>query len=506
MADNIGGLFDSFMPHGHCYLWRPDILWLNVLSDLGIAIAYFAIPIITYYLLSKRKDTPFLSIIRMFSIFILACGITHVLSVWNVWNGDYGIHGIAKAITAIISVATAIMLIPVIPKVLEYRSPEQLEATNQALQVEVKERQQAEERFLTFLDSTPDATIIVDDDGVIEFVNKQAIRLFGYTKKQFIGMQVNSLIPYFIKQEYNQSSAESRYPNSNDLGPELGLYGKKYSGEEFPVEISIAQIKNADMPCSAVSIRDMTERLETQSHIETLQSEIAHVSRLSTMGEMASGLAHELNQPLAAISLYSDATLSTINDGSTSDPEVKVMLEKMYEQSQRAGEIIQNLRQFIQKGDTKKENEDFNDLISQSIKLIETETKKNKINVEVSLDKNIDKVYMDRIQIAQVLINLLRNSIDSINTANKSDRLIKVTTKLDNDNVLLSVEDNGSGIDSEIIEKVFKPFESTKSEGMGMGMGLSISRTIIQSHRGRIWPDISLKDGACFNFSLPMTE
>jgi len=300
------------MPHGHCYLWRPDILWLNVLSDAGIALAYFSIPILLYYFLKKRPDVPFRPVLYIFSIFILACGITHLLGIWTVWHGDYGIHGVAKMVTALVSVATATMLYPVIPQLLALRSPLELEVANQALAHEVLERKQAEDQFRTFLESTPDATLIINTDGVIDYVNHQASVLFEYSQKDLTGMQIEALIlDQFNERLTNYRKNNFKSSTSRSMGSGLERRGITKNGKEYPVEISLGQVRATNRMLVSASIRDISERKKIETQVKQLQSDLSHVARLSTMGEMASGLAHELNQPLTAIAQYCDASIST---------------------------------------------------------------------------------------------------------------------------------------------------------------------------------------------------
>lgn len=371
-------LLDNFMPHGVCYQWRPDILWLNVASDMAIGFAYFSIPIALFYFLRNREDVPFRGVVRMFSVFILACGVTHFMSVFNVWNGYYGIQGVLKAITALASIATALMLYPVMPKLLALKSPRELEHSNRALQQEIEHRQYSE-------------------------------------------MQTSRL-----------------------------------------------------------------------------QHELAHMGRLTAMGQMATGLAHELNQPLLAISQSADTATLAANE-SHEDPELVECLEDIQKQTQRAGGIIGALRQFASKDIVNRSVIDLHALIGQTIQLVKSDSRAGDVNIQ-SIVGDIAKPTVDRVQIAQVLLNLLRNGIDAITYGNSSDRCIFITTCQKGDLITVKVEDTGSGLDPGI--EPFKAFQSSKVDGMGMG--LSISRSIIESHGGKLWVDKNSKAGARFAFTLPL--
>ncbi len=374
---------ESFMPHGMCYAWRPDILWLHVFSDAAIAIAYFTIPYALVRTLRKRKYTPFRGTVVMFSIFILACGVTHAMSIVVVWNGYYAIQGVFKAITAIASIGTAIMLYPIMPQVFALRSPVELELeeSNSALQQEMDQRKRTEEQSLE------------------------------------------------------------------------------------------------------------------------LQNELAHIGRLTTMGQMATGLAHELNQPLLAISQSADTALLSAQENASTSAELLECLEDIQSQTQRAGEIIRALRQFVSKDTATRSDLDLNSLVEQTIRLLNSDALKHNVKIESDLNP-IPNPNVDRVQIAQVLVNLLRNSIDAVGANHSHNRRTSVGTHLDGEEIVVVVKDNGPGLDDGIVP--FKPFESSKSEGMGMG--LSISRSIVESHGGKLWFEEAAGIGTRFIFTLPLTR
>lgn len=373
-------LLESFMPHGMCYAWRPDILWLNVTSDAAIAIAYFSIPFALFHFLRKKMDAPFRGVVVMFSVFILACGLTHVMSIIIVWNGYYGIQGMLKAITAVASIGTAIMLYPIMPKMLALRSPSELEASNDALEQEMEQRK-------------------------------------------------------------------------------------------------LTEIQSSE-----------------------LQNELAHIGRITTMGQMATGLAHELNQPLLAISQSADTALFAAKDSTDNDPELVECLEDIQAQTQRAGEIIRALRQFMSKDTANRSGLDLNTLIEQTIRLIQPDARKHSVTLKAKLN-DIPEPNVDRVQIAQVLVNLLSNGVDAIAGANSHKRQVTVETHRDDNEITVVVDDTGPGLSEGV--KPFKAFESSKSDGMGMG--LSISRSIIESHGGKLWFEETVSSGARFLFTLPLT-
>ena len=495
--------FERMMPHGYCYAWQPGVLWLNVFSDAAIALAYFSIPITLMVFLRRRSDLPFSWVISLFSMFILACGFTHSMGIWTVWNGDYGIHGLVKLVAALVSVTTAIVLVPVMPRALAFRSPAEYEAKNLALERQVASRERAETQFRSFLESAPDATVIVDETGIIKIVNAQAETLFGYDRDELIGKPLGTV----ILDQFGEDPAKHPHRANTDPGRRLSGTAKERrcktkDGNTLPVEINLSPVGTPDEPLISVAIRDISERRQLETQRLTLQSEMAHVTRLSTMGEMATGLAHELNQPLTAITQYCDAALSSITNDGDIDPELTDTLNEIREQAYRAGEIIRQLRQFVRKGETEKSLITLNQLVRQTVRFVEADARENGVQISLSLAEDVAEVTLNRVQIAQVLVNLLRNSIDAFDPAANDRKMITVSTSRNGKAIDVAVHDTGPGI--ACTTSIFEPFHSNKATGLGMG--LPISRSIVEAHGGRLWADDTVSDGACLHFTLPLEQ
>jgi len=244
---------------------------------------------------------------------------------------------------------------------------------------------------------------------------------------------------------------------------------------------------------------EIADRKRAEAQSQQLQNELTHVARFSTTGEMAASLAHELNQPLTAITQYCDALLNAEKSDTPTDKEVTESIEEMQDQAFRAGEIIRQLRQFIRKGETDAELVNLSELIDQTIRLIDPQARENNIEIIVDVEEEAPKIMINRVQIAQVLVNLLRNSVEAIVTSGSKERIITVTTRLHGTATEIIVEDTGPGLKS--VTQAFKPFETSKSEGMGMG--LSISRSIIEAHNGQLVADRNVDEGARFRITLP---
>ena len=495
------GFFDNFMPHGMCYLWNPKILLMNVVSDGLIAIAYFCIPVALYYFFRNRIDFPFRNVILMFSVFIFTCGLSHLMGIWTVWNGAYGVQGLVKAATALASVATAMMLIPLIPQMLALRSPKELEDANMALTQEVSERMRSETRTRRFVEGAPDAVVIVDKSGSIQVVNARAEAMFGADRMDLIGSSVDTILTGPEKTKFS-GLLKNTLPKKlmRDGEKNRVMLGKRLNGGEFSSEVSLSEVGTEEQSLYSLAIRDISERLELERQTRALEQQIAHVDRLDTMGQMAAGLAHEINQPLTALTQNADAAMMWARQQGDVPPEFLEIVQDIDAQAHRAGEIIRALRQFVGKDDTSRSSFDLNTLIDQTLRLIANDAQKHGVDIVVSIpEKTI--VVGARVQIAQVFVNLLRNSIEAMAEAGTKDPKITIKAQSEPDFLRISVQDNGPGMIAP--QDVFTPFQSTKADGMGMG--LSICRSIIEGHGGKFLADQNVDQGALFAFTLPMS-
>jgi PAS domain S-box-containing protein len=255
---------DSFMPHGHCYLWRPALLWLHVISDGLIALAYATIPFTIMHFVRRRRDLPFSWMFVCFGIFIIACGGTHVMEIWTLWVPVYWLSGFVKAVTALASVPTAIMLVQLIPKALAIPSLESLRATGEAVA-------RSAAQFRALLESAPDAMVIVDPRGKIVMINAQTERLFGYRRDQLVGHLDEVLLPERFRDEYPaRRAAFFAAPGRRSIGADVAVHGRREDGTEFPIEISVSPIEAPGGMLASIAVRDITERNQTQARVRAL--------------------------------------------------------------------------------------------------------------------------------------------------------------------------------------------------------------------------------------------
>jgi two-component system, LuxR family, sensor kinase FixL len=366
----------------------------------------------------------------------------------------------------------------------------------------------AERRFRLVVEAAPSAMVMVDRTGVIVMVNAQTERMFGYSRDELLGQSVETLVPARYQRHHpGLREAFHDETRARPMGAGRQLYGLRKDGSEFPVEIGLNPIETEEGLMVLSSIVDITERKigeaalrESDRRLQELHAELLHVSRLSAMGQMAAMIAHELNQPLTAISNYMEAVNAVLDRGGELPiPRLLAAVSRAGEQAVRAGQIIQQLRGFVSRGDSEKRIEAVSPLVKEAADLVLLGTKQKGISIHVE-DKVPDAaVLADKIQIQQVLLNLLRNAAEAI--AEQECREITLVTEMHDAMVRISVVDNGPGLPEEVKARLFQPFVSTKKTGMGVG--LSICQNIVTAHDGRLCAEPNPEGGTIFRMTLP---
>jgi len=358
-----------------------------------------------------------------------------------------------------------------------------------------------EAHLQSILDTVPEAMIVIDERGIVQSFSSAAERLFGYRATDAIGQNVKILMPAPYRE--NHDGYLQRYRNTGErriIGIGRVVVGQRKDGSTFPMELAVGEMKSGAQRFFTGFIRDLTERQQTEARLQELQSELVHISRLTAMGEMASTLAHELNQPLSAITNYLKGSRRLIENETGDRPAMmRDALDKAADQAMRAGQIIRRLRDFVSRGESERRVENVTKLVEEASALALVGVKDRGIRVTFQFDPAVELVLADRVQIQQVLLNLIRNAMDAMEATHARDLAISVTPAGDN-LVRVSVADTGSGIEPEVAEQLFQPFVTTKRQGMGVG--LSISRTIVESHGGRIWVEPNPAGGTIFHFTL----
>jgi two-component system sensor kinase FixL len=363
-----------------------------------------------------------------------------------------------------------------------------------------------EAHLKSILQTIPDAMVVIDPRGRIQSFSLAAERLFGRKAEDVIGRNVSLLMPSPYRE--NHDSYIERYLSTGErriIGVGRVVVGERKDGSTFPMELAIGEMKSNDKLFFTGFIRDLTERQRTEARLQELQAELVHISRLTAMGEMASTLAHELNQPLAAIANYLKGARRILDNATApSQPLVREALDKATEQSLRAGQIIHRLRNFVARGESERKSESLSKLLEEASALALVGAKDQGVRVRFDLDPGHDLVFVDKVQVQQVILNLIRNAIEAM--AESARRQLVISSgPAPGGLVEISVADTGSGISPEISGQLFQPFITTKRHGMGVG--LSISKTIIEAHGGRMWADANPGGGTIFHLTLkPATE
>jgi len=358
----------------------------------------------------------------------------------------------------------------------------------------------------SILDTVPDAVVVIDLAGRMTSFSPAAERMFGWKAEEVLGKNISLLMP-----EPYQSAHDGyleRYARTGErriIGSGRVVVGSRKDGSTFPMELAVGETKGRT-PSFTGFIRDLTESQETETRLQELQNELVHVSRLTAMGEMASTLAHELNQPLSAIANLLTGSRRLMDRGREADQaKVRDAIDRAAAQALRAGEVIHRMRDFVRRGASEREVESLSKLIEEASALALIGEKERQVDVRLNLDAKADAVFADRVQVQQVLLNLIRNGIDAMQVQDPKKRALLISTGLTEEGwSQVSVADTGPGIATEVLERLFQPFMTTKPQGMGVG--LSISRSIIEAHGGRIWAEANPAGGALFRFTLPPAE
>jgi two-component system, LuxR family, sensor kinase FixL len=353
----------------------------------------------------------------------------------------------------------------------------------------------------SILETVPDAMIVIDERGVIHDFSAAAERTFGYTAQEAVGQNVNILMPSPYRESHDGYLA--RYLTTGErriIGIGRVVVGERKDGTTFPMELAVGEMRSNERRFFTGFIRDLTERQDTESRLQELQSELVHISRLTAMGEMASTLAHELNQPLSAIANYLKGVRRLLERQDAAKPAVIAdAVDKAAEQALRAGDIVRRLRDFVARGESERRMESIAKLVEEASALALVGAKEQGIRVRTQYDLAVDLVLVDKVQVQQVLLNLMRNAVEAMAGAPRRD--LSLSTSVTDGMAAINVADTGSGVDPDIAAQLFQPFVTSKPHGMGVG--LSISRTIVEAHGGRIWTEPNPGGGTIFRFTLP---
>jgi PAS domain S-box-containing protein len=532
----------DYMPHGMCFLWQPQLIALHVASDSLIALAYYSIPVALIYFVSKRTDLAFPSIFVLTGLFILACGTTHIMGVWTLWFPDYRLDGGIKAATALLSVGTAAAIWKVMPLALALPSTAQLERANELLGTEINKRQRAEaalreanaelerrvaartadlqeevlrrrvteatlraseERWRSMFEASAVGIAVIDQQNHFAAANEAFQKMVGYTSEE-----LQSLGPLDITHEEDRKATQEMIEDVQSGKRQDYHTEKRYcrkDGKVIWVRVSTARALDSSSALQGIPaiIEDITERKRAEVAWHDAREALSRATRLTVMGELSASIAHEINQPLAAIITNGHACERFLTFSPPDLDEVKDAVGEIIRDGRRASEVLKRIRAMSKNSAPERGQVDVNHAIAEVLALTRDELLRHRVSVQTDLHSNLPTIMADRVQLQQVVLNLVMNGIDAMRAVADRSRILTVRSLLsDRGNIAVNVADSGIGLDPANRERIFDTFFTTKPEGMGMG--LAISNTIIEAHRGRLWAESGSPFGAVFAFTLPL--
>ena len=353
------------------------------------------------------------------------------------------------------------------------------------------------------MEAAADAIIIIDGTGVILRFNPAAEAMFGYGEADVLGRNVSLLMP--APQSRRHDGYIRHYLDTGDaqvIGKGREVTGLRRDGTQFPMHLSVGEIRRSGTPHFVGIVRDLSEFHAAQEQVRRLEEQLLHADRLVILGELTAGIAHEINQPLTAIAAYADAGCALIHRvGDPSTDDMHSICERIGEQSRRAAEVVQRLRKLVRSGTVGRSRHDINKIIENVLLLFEFEVKKYNIEIVFEPLERLERLFVDDIQIQQILVNLVKNGIDAITAAGVTDGRIVIDVAQQEDEVRISVTDNGPGVAAEDRARMFEAFYTTKPKGVGLG--LSICKSIAAAHGGSLHYAAAPDGGSRFSLWLP---
>lgn len=503
----------DFMPHGHCYLWQPEIVWLHAVSDSLIALAYYSIPVAMACFLRKRKDVPFNWMIWMFVGFIFACGTTHLMNVWTLWIPTYRLDGLIKLCTAALSITTAALVWPLIPRALALPSPAQLEAANRKLQTEILEHRRVETelsrvgqelarsevRTRSILETAFEAYISMDSEGRIAEWNPQAETTFGWTRAEMLGRPLaETVVPPHYREALLRGLA--RFLQTGDgpaLNKRMELSALHRDGREIPVELVISPLRVGDTLTFNAFLHDISERKSAEAQLRRTKEQAESSNR--ELEAFSYSVSHDLRAPLRTIDGFSQALMEDCPDDLTE--RARQHLERVRSATQRMGHLIDDLLSLSQiaRVEMRRAPVNLSDLARRVADEIRKEQPERRAEFKIADGMVADG---DARLLRIVLENLLRNAWKF--TGKRPVAHIEFGASQDDGARSFYVRDDGAGFDMDYAGRLFGAFQRLHSakEFEGTGIGLATVARIVQRHGGRVWAEGAVDRGATFRFTL----
>jgi PAS domain S-box-containing protein len=490
-----------FSPHGICLLWEPELIWLHVVSDALIALAYFSIPVALAIFVAKRRDLKFGWIYWSFGIFITACGLTHVLSIYTLWVPVYGIEGLVKAATAAASLVTAGMLWPLLPKLLAIPSPFELRQAQDALAEEAGKSRDSEQllqqfrqaqqalresmaRLTAVVETAVDGFILIDSRGRILLFNPACERLFGYRADEVFNENVKMLMPqtYSLHHDnYIKNFLQTAERKIIGIGREVA--GLRKDGSTFPMELSVGEAKQDGESIFVGIIHDLTGRKETEEQLRQAQ-------KMEMVGQLSGGIAHDFNNLLTVIV----GNAEHLGEQLKSRQDLRQLADDICQAGERGAELTQRLLAFSRRQLLQPLAIDCHGLLNSLYKLLRRALREN-IEISIALNSEATLAFADRAQLESAVLNLALNAQDAMPTGGKLTLSSGVASLDDHcqglhpgieagEYAMVAVTDNGQGMAPEVVARAFEPFYTTKEVGKGSGLGLSMVYGFTKQSKG----------------------
>jgi PAS domain S-box-containing protein len=492
-----------FSPHGICLLWEPELIWLHVVSDALIALAYFSIPFVLAIFVSKRRDLKFGWVYWAFGIFILACGLTHILSIYTLWVPIYGVEGLVKALTAAASVVTAGMLWPLLPQLLTIPSPFELRQAQEALKEEEMKGRDSEQllqqfrqaqqalresmaRLTAVVETAVDGFILIDARGRILLFNPACERLFGYRADEVFHENVKMLMPPTYSahhDEYIRNFLQTGERKIIGIGREV--IGLRKDGSTFPMELSVGEAKQDGESIFVGIIHDVTGRKHTEEQLRQAQ-------KMEMVGQLSGGIAHDFNNLLTVIV----GNAEHLGEQLRSRQDLQRISNDICEAGERGAELTQRLLAFSRRQLLHPREVDCHELLDSMRKLLRRTMREN---IEISIAPSSERIlaFADRAQLESSVLNLALNAQDAMPNGGHLTLSTSVASLDDEyqgqhpeiapgEYAMIAVTDDGVGMTAEIAARAFEPFYTTKEVGKGSGLGLSMVYGFAKQSNGHV--------------------
>ena len=367
------------------------------------------------------------------------------------------------------------------------------------------ELRRSEARHRVVVETASDAVVSIDETGTIILANAATKRIFGYEPEELIGKPLTVLMPGAMGKLHEAGFKRYLATGARHLNWQgTEMTARRANGEEFPVEVSFGEMTADGRRVFTGFIRDISEKKRAEEELHNTQAELARMMRVMTVGQLTASIAHEVSQPLSGIITNASTCLRMLRSDPPNIDGAQETAQRAIRDSNRASEVIARLRTLFSKKQINVEPLDLNEAAREVIALLSSELQRNSVILKQEFSEPLPTVQGDRVQLQQVILNLVRNASDAMTSIDDRPRQIVLRTDLEGEHVRLLVQDTGVGFTPEVADKMFESFYSTKSDGMGVG--LSISRSIVEANRGRLWATANDGPGATFAFSIPCRQ